>query len=117
MSTVIGNPCCARSPVPSVVLPVLCQCAVDIAGVVGRINQDVMFCQRSSVGTEVTRLLPSPASSESENWHPVRGLSGRGLSERVSVRGPRRGGELLAFRMRLRRKASGESEKSAETLR
>jgi len=28
----------------------------------------------------------------------------------ASARGPRRGGELLAFRMRLRRKASGESE-------
>ena len=33
-----------------------------------------------------------------------------GLGERASARGPQRGGELLAFRMRLRRKASGESE-------
>ena len=33
------------------------------------------------VGVEVTRLLPSPASSESENWHSVRGLAGRGLGE------------------------------------
>ena len=32
-----------------------------------------------SVGTEVARLLPSPASDESENWYPVRGLAGRGL--------------------------------------
>ena len=38
MSIVVGNPCCARSPVPSVILPVLCQHAADIAGVVGRID-------------------------------------------------------------------------------
>ena len=50
MSTVAGNPCCARSPVPSVVLPELCQCAADVVGVVGRINLDVTFCQRSQLG-------------------------------------------------------------------
>ena len=38
MSTVAGNPCCARSPVPSVILPVLCQRAADVAGVVGCID-------------------------------------------------------------------------------
>ena len=37
-STVVGNPCCARSPVPLVILPVLCQRAADVAGVVGRID-------------------------------------------------------------------------------
>ena len=55
-------------------------------------------------------VLPSLASSELENWHPVRGLSGQGLGESASARGPRRGGELLVFRLRPRRKASGESE-------
>ena len=38
MSTVVGNPCCARSPVPSVILSVLCQRAANVAGVVGRID-------------------------------------------------------------------------------
>ena len=33
-----------------------------------------------------------------------------GLGESASARGPRRGGELLVFRLRPRRKASGESE-------
>ena len=32
MSTVAGNPCCARSPVPSVVLPVLYLSAADVCG-------------------------------------------------------------------------------------
>ena len=38
MSTVVGNPCCARSPITSVILPILCQRAADVAGVVGRID-------------------------------------------------------------------------------
>ena len=60
MSTVVGNPCCARSPVPSVILPVLCQRAADVAGVVGALTgRDVLSGE--SVGTEVTRLLAEPS--------------------------------------------------------
>ena len=63
---------------------------------------------------EVTRLLPSPASSESENWYPVRGLAGRGLGERASVRGPRReglgGAEGFGLSSEASAQASGESE-------
>ena len=47
----------------------------------------------------VTRLLPSLASGESENWYPVRGLAGRGLGEMASA-----GRRALAFRLRPRRK-------------
>ena len=54
-----------------------------------------------SVGTEVTTLLPSPASGESENWYPVRGLAGWGLGERA---------ESFGLSHEASAQASGESE-------
>ena len=59
---------------------------------------------------EVTRLLPSPASGESENWYPVRGLAGRGLGERALARRPRREGLGGAESFGLSSEALGESE-------
>ena len=52
------------------------------------------------VGTEVTRLLPSPASGESDNWYPVRGLAGWGLG----------GAESFGLSSEASAQASGESE-------
>ena len=69
MSTVVGNPCCARSPVPSVILPVLCQRAADIAGVVGRIDW---------------------------TWHFVRGVGRDGDDEVVAEPSLGRIGELVS---------------------
>ena len=53
---------------------------------------------------EVTRLLPSPASGESENLYPVRGLAGRGLGERAST------GQSFGLSSEASAQASGESE-------
>jgi len=74
---------------------------LTFVGVVGRINPDVTFCQRSLVGTEVTSMFAEPGLKR--------------IGELASH--PRPFGALLAFRMRPRRKASSESENSAETWR
>ena len=69
LSTVAGNPYRTRSPVPSVILPVLCQRAADVAGVVGRIDW---------------------------TWRFVRGVGRDGGDEVVAEPSLRRIGELVS---------------------
>ena len=102
MSIVAGNPCCARSPVPSVILPVLCQRAADVVGVVGRIDWTWRFVRGvgRDGGDEVV-AEPSLGRIGELVSHPRlcgAGPGRGGLGERASA--ARR---ALAFRLRPRR--------------
>jgi len=77
-STVAGNPCPVLSPVPSATSLYCAVVRLTLREWLDAlIGCDVLLGK--SVETEATRLLPSPASGESENWYPIRGIAGRGL--------------------------------------
>ena len=101
MSTVAGNPCCARSPVPSVTLPVLHQCAVDVVGVVGCINWTRRYVRGvgRDGGDEVVAEPSLGRIGELVSQHRGAGPRRGGLGERASA-----GRRALAFRLSPRRK-------------
>ena len=99
---------------------------LPFARVVGRINPDVTFCQRSSVGTEVTRLFAEPSLERigelASRPRPFgAGPQREGLGERASARGPRWGASAGRGAFGLSHEASaqglGRIGESAETLR
>ena len=82
---------------------------LTFAAVVGRINLDVTFRQRSLVETEATSMFAEPGLER------IRELASYPRPFGARPRREGLGGTLLAFRMRPWRKALSESENSAET--
>ena len=106
MSTVAGNPCCAWSPIPSVILPVLRQRAADVAGVVGRINWTWRFVR--GVGRDGGDEVVAEPSLER-----IGELVSR---PRPCGAGPRREGLNEAESFRLSSEASTQASGESENL-